>query len=86
MPELVLITPVTSNSYQMPLFHAIILQEVINLVTEQVMHKEQNNDWIPFSFITSGLTQSNNFDVDIKHFCAPVVHLITGETIPNYQK
>ena len=28
----------------------------------------------------------NNYDVDVKHFCAPVVHPITGETITQYQK
>jgi hypothetical protein len=26
------------------------------------------------------------YDADIEHFCAPVIHSVTGETIPNYKK
>ena len=40
------------------------------------------------SFITSSpsLSPKNNYEVDIEHFCAPVIHPITGETITKYQK
>jgi hypothetical protein len=32
------------------------------------------------------LPPKNNYEVDIEHFCAPVIHPITGETITKYQK
>lgn len=25
-------------------------------------------------------------DIDIEHFCAPIIHPVTGETISNYKK
>ena len=42
----------------------------------------------PRAFIMSSPTQINgsNLDVDVEHFCAPVVHPITGETITQYRK
>ena len=27
----------------------------------------------------------NNLNVDVEHFCAPVVHPVTGETVSKYQ-
>ena len=48
---------------------------------------EPGNHWTPHIFITaSPTTQNDNLDVDIEHFCAPVIHPITGETINKYQK
>ena len=43
--------------------------------------------WTPRLFLASSLSQmDNNLNVDVEHFCAPVVHPITGETITSYKK
>ena len=47
---------------------------------------EQNYSWTPSLFITLGPTQTDNFNINIEHFCALVVHPITGETIANHKK
>ena len=50
-------------------------------------YKETQQPWLPRSFITSSPTKiGDNYDVDIEHFCAPVVHPVTGETITQYRK
>ena len=74
---------------QIPLYSlSIISQEAVNHITDNVYYKEKQQPWLPRSFITSSPTQINgsNLDVDIEHFCAPVVHPVTGETITQYRK
>jgi len=65
----------------------IISQEAVNLVTSNVYYKNDDT-WTPTSFLTSAPSKlgSSNFDVDIEHFCAPVIHPTTGETITQYKK
>ena len=36
--------------------------------------------------VTTPINKGNICDVDIEHFCAPVVHPVTGETISKYRK
>ena len=67
----------------------IISQEAINLLTNRI-NDDKKTTWIPSTFITSSPTTNDNrrgnYDADIEHFCAPVIHPITGETITNYKK
>ena len=65
----------------------MISQEAVNFISEKV-YNEDPTTWMPESFITSSpsLSPKNNYEVDIEHFCAPVIHPITGETITKYQK
>ena len=39
-----------------------------------------------FASVTTPINKGNICDVDIEHFCAPVVHPVTGETISKYRK
>ena len=68
----------------------IISQEVINFLTEKVYYQEDGHvawTWPPHAFLEACPTESNkNLDVNIEHFCAPVVHPITKETITSYNK
>ena len=65
----------------------IISQEAVNHITNKVYYKEKQQPWLPRSFITSSPTKiGENYDVDIEHFCASVVHPVTGETITQYRK
>ena len=69
----------------------IISQEVINLLTTQSCQDEYNA-WIPNThhFINSYPTSTNSnyscYDANIEHFCAPIVHPVTRETISSYKK
>jgi len=65
----------------------MISQEAVNFISEKV-YNEDPTTWMPESFITSSpsLPPKNNYKFDIEHFCAPVIHPITGETITKYQK
>ena len=47
--------------------------------------------WLPNGFIVAQPAQRNHDgttigDVDMEHFCAPVVHPVTGKTITSYKK
>jgi hypothetical protein len=64
----------------------IISQEAINLITEQEYYRHDGYRWTPESLEQAPPTIVSSDDVDIEHFCAPVVHPITGETISKYQK
>ena len=64
-----------------------ISQEAVNLVTEKLFYGKPVYHWTPRAFVTEIPTTRNaNLDVEIEHFCAPVIHPITGETITKYQK
>ena len=65
----------------------IILQQSVNLLTSTV-YKYASNRWLPNDFITDITTAKliNAYDVDLEHFCAPVVHPFPGETITQYRK
>ena len=77
------------NSLRLPYFNHshIISQEAFNLVTEKLFYGEPVNQWTPWTFGTASPTNINaDLDWDIDHFCAPVIHPITGKTITKYQK
>lgn len=64
----------------------IISQEALNLVT---MRSDLNRDacWSPRDLMFKSETDKPNIcDVNIEHFCAPVVHPVTGETISQYRR
>ena len=65
----------------------MISQEAVAFISEKV-YSEDPTTQIPESFISSSpsVSPNNNYEVDIEHFCAPVIHPITGETITKYQK
>ena len=65
----------------------IISQEVINLVTNTV-YGDTRKRWIPDNFITASPTTkpTNAYDIEVEHYCAPVVHPVTGVTINQYRK
>ena len=65
----------------------IISQEAIKLVTITV-YGDTSNRWIPDDFITASPTSKppNAYDVELGHYCAPVVNPVTGVTITQYWK
>ena len=65
----------------------IISQEAINLVTNTV-YGDTSNCWLPDDFITASPTDkpTNSYDFELEHYCAPVVHPVTGVTITQYRK
>ena len=78
----------TPNSFRIPLANPnIISQDAVNLLTDNVF-KDNDEKWRPDAFITANPTGRNQnvYDADIEHFCAPVVHPTTGETITQYRK
>ena len=81
--------PTTPNCNRIPLYHPnMISQEAINFVTESV-HGTNMDIWTPEVFMTADTSSSHgtsNHDADLEHFCAPVVHPETGETITSYKK
>ena len=64
-----------------------ISQEAIKLVTNTV-YGDTSKRWIPDDFITANPTAkpTNTYDVELEHYCAPVVHPVTGVTITQYRK
>ena len=55
--------------------------------TGHTMRTPPPTQWTPWTFISSNPTNSgNNMDINIEHFCAPIIHPVTGETISNYKK
>jgi hypothetical protein len=85
-----ILQPLEPNCARIPFASSnIISQEAINLLTDQI-HNNTKTTWVPSAFITSSPSTNDNrkgnYDADIKHFCAPVIHPITGETITNYKK
>ena len=65
----------------------IISQEAINLVTNTV-YGDTINRCLPDDFITVIPTAkpTNAYDIEVEHYCAPVVHPVTGVTITQYRK
>ena len=65
----------------------IILQETVNLATS-IFYTNTSNRWIPNNFITNSPTTKypNAYDVDLEHFCAPVVSPTTGKTLTQYRE
>ena len=65
----------------------IISQEAVNYITNRVYYEDPPTQQAPWAFISSNPTNSgNNMDINIEHFCAPIIHPVTGETISNYKK
>ena len=92
-----LIRPIQSepNSHRIPMAqHHIVSQEALNSVIEKSFYDPNAISWTPEDFITANPNQlptqseeaTNTMDVDIEHFCAGVVHSVTGETITSYKK
>ena len=51
-------------------------KDAVNLVTAGIYYGEGEDTWTPRTFITASTGNShgeNNYDVDVEHFCAPVV-------------
>ena len=82
----ILTSPPNSKLIPMARSH-IISQEAIKLVTSNV-YGDANNFWLPDDFITTNPTAkpTNAYDVELEHYCAPVVHPVTGVTITQYNK
>ena len=56
-------------------------------MTNKVYYQENQKPWLTSTFIAlAPSTIANNYDIDIEHFCAPVVHPITDKTTTQYQK
>ena len=65
----------------------VISQEAINLVTNTV-YGDTKKRWLPDNFITASPTAkpTNTYNIEVEHYCAPVVHPVTGVTITQYRK
>ena len=66
----------------------IISQEAANFVTA-ALYGETGNTWLPKEFVfasTGNDVTNNNATCKIEHFCAPVIHPVTGESITQYKK
>ena len=67
----------------------IISQEALNHIMACTDH-ETNEIWLPNAFTlaspTAPINQGNTGNIDIEHFCAPVAHPMTGETISKHRK
>ena len=51
------------------------------------LHTVPSTIWIPNNLITASKDVGHNpYDVNIEHYCAPVVHPVTGKTITQYKK
>ena len=76
------------NSYQIHLARSnIVSQEALNTITNKVFYDEASASWTPQSFTEASQTSlDHNYETNIEHFCAPVVHPVTGERILKYQK
>ena len=62
----------------------IITQAAVDAITANVYYNDDTYAWTPRKYIQG--KKEENADHDIEHFCAPVVHPDTGETITNYKK
>ena len=83
--EPVIITGMSSD--RIPLCQPnLISQEAVNAVTESAVYAN-NAIWTPSKYLLANVSTSagSNLDGDIEHFCAPVVHPETGETITSYK-
>ena len=59
----------------------------MNLVANTV-YGDTSKRWLPDDFITASPTAkpTNAYDIEVEHYCAPVVHPVTGVTITQYRK
>ena len=63
---------------------AIITQDAINALTHKVMNATDDTHFIPRK--VSPQRDHDPAPAKLEHFCSPVVHRETGETITNYRK
>ena len=68
----------------------IVSPEAVTVLTAKIC-LEVDEAWLPDDFIVAQPAHrnhdgSNIGNIDIEHFCAPVVHPVTGETITSYKK
>ena len=85
------IMPTTPNWSRIPFASPnVISQEAVNLLTNK-LYRSDNDAWTPNTndFVSSSPTSTDrataNYEADMEHFCAPVVHPVTGKTISNYK-
>jgi hypothetical protein len=59
----------------------------VNFISEKV-YNEDPTTWMSETFITSSpsMAPKNNYEINIEHFCALVIHPVMGETITKYRK
>ena len=68
----------------------IVSPKAVIFLTAKV-YAEVDETWLPNDFIVAQPAQQNHDgttigDIDVEHFCPPVVHPFTGETITSYKK
>ena len=67
----------------------MLSQEALNLVTQMVWDTP-GEEWTPRDFLDHSskerATPDNFHKIDVKHFCAAVVHPKTGETMTQYKR
>ena len=60
----------------------IVSPEAVNFLTTKV-YAEVDETWLPHDFIVAQPARNHDGttigDIDVEHFCAPVVHPVTGE-------
>ena len=80
----------TPNSTRIPMAWVnIVSSEAVIFLTARI-YSEVDETWLPNNFIVAQPAQRNHDgtnigDVDIEHFCDPVIHPVTGETITSYK-
>jgi hypothetical protein len=90
-PYMIEIEPIamTPNSTRIPMARGnIISQEAVTFVTAAV-YGEPGTTWLPQEFVFASTVNdvaNNNTTCEIDHFCAPVIHPVTGESITQYKK
>lgn len=73
------------NSARIPIYQPnIITQEAVDAITANVYYNDDTYTWTPRKYLQG--EKDINYDRDIEHFCALVVHPETGETITSYKK
>merc|ERR1711966_341571 len=74
------------NSGRIPLHQPnIITQAAIDRLTDDVYYGANSACWTPNKYLQFDPVNTGT-DIDIEHFCTPVVHPETGETITSYRK
>ena len=74
------------NSARIPLHQPnIITQAAVDELTANVYYGAHAACWMPNKYLQFD-PANTNANADIEHFCAPVVHPVTGETITSYKK
>ena len=75
------------NGMQTPIgIPHLISQEAVNFISTQC-YGDPSMTWIPDNLVTTSKDLGQDpYDVNIEHYCAPIVHPVTGKTITQYKK